>query len=104
MNMGDYVMKKAIMVVLALSLVLSVVPAMAGTSSQAPALQAMSQLSTVAPMTDQQLASVEGAFVFFNFQRNVAVIHQTIAFSNCGVVAALNCNQSATVIQVNSAH
>jgi len=92
-------MKKAIMVVLALSLVLSVVPVMAETSSQAPALQAMSNLSTVVPMTDQQLAAVEGTY--FNFQSNFAVVRQTIAFSNCGVVAALNCNQSATVIQIN---
>jgi hypothetical protein len=91
-------MKKVIMVVLALSLVLSVIPVMAETSSQAPALQAMSNLSTVVPMTDQQLAAVEGTFIV---QVNSSRIRQTIAFANCGVFAALNCNQSATVIQVN---
>jgi hypothetical protein len=113
-------MKKVILAVLALSLMFSVIPAMAETgsqapalqavsqlstppvmaktSSQAPALQAVSQLSTVVPMTDQQLASVEGAafFSFFTFQSNYSEIEQTSA---CGFFAS--CNQGAIVTQVN---
>jgi hypothetical protein len=92
-------MKKVVMVVLALSLVLSVIPAMAENADQTPALQAMSNLSTAVPLTDQQLATVEGAR--FVFQVNSSRIYQSIYFANCGVVAALNCNQSAQVIQAN---
>lgn len=91
-------MKKVIMVVLALSLVLSVIPVMA--ESQTPgALQAMSNLSTVVPMTDQQLAAVAGEG--FVWQSNYARISQKISFSNCGYFAALNCNQSVSLIQSN---
>lgn len=61
-------MKKVILVGLMLALVCSVVPAMAETSSTAHvgapvAFQAMSNLSTVMPMTDTQLAAVEGAAI-----------------------------------------
>jgi type II secretory pathway component PulF len=61
-------MKKILLVGLVLALMLSVVPAMAETNSatndSAPvAFQAMSNLSTVMPMTDIQLAAVEGAAV-----------------------------------------
>jgi hypothetical protein len=92
-------MKKAIMVVLALSLVLSVVPVMAETSSQAPALQAMSNLSTVVPMTDQQLASIEGGVR----QTNIAIVVQSIRRAGCNsAFGSFSCNQSATVIQLNA--
>lgn len=86
-------MKKVIMAVLALSLMLSVIPAMAETTSQTPALQAMSNLSTVVPMTDQQLASVEGEGYF---QLNIARIRQANVFC---VVAI--CNNTAVVVQTN---
>jgi hypothetical protein len=94
-------MKKAIMVVLALSLVLSVVPVMAETSSQVPALQAMSNLSTAVPMTDQQLAAIEGGVLI---QVNRARVVQVIrTFAGCNsAFGSFSCNQSATVIQVNS--
>jgi hypothetical protein len=93
-------MKKAIMVVLALSLMLSVVPVMAETSSQAPALQAMSNLSTVVPMTDQQLAAVEGAFVIQSNRARVVQVIRTFAGCN-SAFGSFSCNQSATIIQLN---
>jgi hypothetical protein len=70
-------MKKVILVGLVLALALSVVPAMADNNSAANdnapvAFQAMSNLSTVMPMTDTQLAAVEGTAV--NVQ--VAVVPQ----------------------------
>lgn len=69
-------MKKVILVGLVLALVLSVVPSMAETNSIANdntpvTFQAMSHLSTVMPMTDTQLASVEGAAI--NIGLNIAV-------------------------------
>jgi hypothetical protein len=71
-------MKKVLLVGLVLALVLSVVPAMAETnsasnSSTPVAFQAMSNLSTVMPMTNPQLAAVEGADINVNVQIAVPI-------------------------------
>jgi hypothetical protein len=52
-------MKKLMAVALALVFVLSMVPAMAETNSPS-GFQALSKLPTAVPMTDKQLASIEG--------------------------------------------
>lgn len=89
-------MKTALSLALALALTLAVVPAMAGNEtvgSEAPAIfHALNQLpaaerATLAPMTDDQLAAVEG--------RNP-----------CGVISAseggsVDCSSVINVIQIN---
>jgi hypothetical protein len=93
-------MKKLILVGLVLALVFSVVPAMAATNGTASdntpvALQAMSNLSTVTPMTDTQLASVEGAAV--NVRVQIAVAPQVNVCAVTRICIQLNI---ANIIQI----
>jgi len=93
-------MKKVILVGLMLALVLSVVPAMAETNGTANdnapvALRALSNLSTVVPMTDTQLASVEGAAI--NVRVQIAVTPQINVCAVTRICIQLN---FANIIQI----
>ena len=86
---------KKVWVVLALLLMLSVIPVMAETTTQEPiTLQAMSKLSSVIPMTDQHLASVEGDGFFFILKLNYVSIQRLMFHAHCGGFAALHCNHT----------
>lgn len=92
-------MKKVILVGLVVALMLSVVPAMATTNNMTHdntpvGFQAMRHLSTVVPMTEAQLASVEGtALINLNLiiapQINICVLSP-----GCTQINILNILQS----------
>jgi len=101
-------MKKLILASLALLLVCSAIPAMAGEKSidsQEPAVfQALSKLSgpgqvVLNKMSDEQLSKVEGEG-YFNFQKNVAVIK----VNNINACLALCGSINTTVIGVHQSN
>jgi hypothetical protein len=89
-------MKHLVLVVFALAVALSVVPAMAGDKSvsgtEPAALQALSKMpaperTALTMMTDNELASVEGARYEFKINKNVAKIKQLNVCAAClGVI------------------
>jgi hypothetical protein len=100
-------MKKLVMVVVALAVALSVVPAMAGDKSvsgtEPVTLQALSKMpaperTALITMTDKELASVEGARFEIDIASNRARVRQANVCVGCFGVLQSN---SALVIQSN---
>jgi GTP-binding protein EngB required for normal cell division len=100
-------MKKLILASLALLLICSAIPVMAGEKSidsQEPAMfQALSKLSgpgqvVLNKMSDEQLSKVEGARWGVNIQKNISKVNANnfVACIVCSVGSAV------TVVQVNS--
>jgi hypothetical protein len=100
-------MKKLVLVVVALAVALSVVPVMAGDKSvsgkEPVTLQALSKMpaperTALITMTDNELASVEGARFEIEIASNRARVKQT---NLCVVCAGVLQSNSALVIQTN---
>jgi hypothetical protein len=100
-------MRHLVIVVVALAMALSVVPAMAGDKSvsgtELVALQALSKMpaperTALTAMTDKELASVEGARVEIEIASNRAKVKQA---NFCVVCAGVLQANSALVIQTN---
>ena len=100
-------MKHLVIVVIALAVALSVVPAMAGDKSvsgtEVATLQALSKMpaperTALTMMTDNELASVEGARFEFEISKNIAKVKQLNVCTLCAGVLQAN---SALVIQTN---
>lgn len=84
---------KKVCVVLVLLLALSVLPVVAeNTHQESMTLQAMSHLSSVVPMTDQQLATVAGDGLFFIFKLTYTSNQRFMFQAYCGGFAAFHCN------------
>jgi hypothetical protein len=95
-------MKTAISVVLAFALALSAVPAVAGDTFQALRTLPAADQATLAPLPDDQLATVEGATLFnpLTISVNIAVLPQINVCAGCEDVGQENLGAISQIVTV----